>query len=140
MITRRGALCRTGPAWKRKREKVFFECGQTQDRKQQSSIKDKQRPRREFGWLGGQRYRRNDETNWVTCILLLQCSSSDSRVSLLQCGQCFTSEEWTCLLITFAGQYVESNGDIVGTQTVEKVKNNEILVGAGEAVLVSVSH
>jgi hypothetical protein len=41
--------------------------------------------------------------------------------------------------IVFAGQYVDSNGNIVGKQIIEEVKNNEVLVGAGEAVLVSLS-
>lgn len=39
--------------------------------------------------------------------------------------------------ITFAGQYVDSNGQIVGTLETESLSNDTVLVGAGEAVLVS---
>lgn len=39
--------------------------------------------------------------------------------------------------ITFAGQYVDSDGKIVGERCEEKVLNGEVQVGAGEAVLIS---
>ncbi|KAF4626665.1 hypothetical protein G7Y89_g11487 [Cudoniella acicularis] len=41
--------------------------------------------------------------------------------------------------ISFAGQYVDGDGRIVGRQVVEVVESGEVLVGAGEAVLVSFS-
>lgn len=42
--------------------------------------------------------------------------------------------------ITFAGQYVDNNGYFVGKKTYEKVNKGEVLVGASEAVLVTLSH
>lgn len=39
--------------------------------------------------------------------------------------------------ITWAGQYVENDGRIVGQEVVETVQDGKVLVGAGEAVLVS---
>lgn len=41
--------------------------------------------------------------------------------------------------ITFAGQHVDSDGKIVGNQTIEQLMEDHILVGAGEAILVSLS-
>lgn len=41
--------------------------------------------------------------------------------------------------ITFAGQYVDSNGKIAGKKVIEKVNGGEVLIGAGEAVLVLLS-
>jgi hypothetical protein len=38
--------------------------------------------------------------------------------------------------ITFAGQYVDKNGKIVGKRTTERLVAGSVLVGAGEAVLV----
>ncbi|KAJ0416567.1 hypothetical protein BJY00DRAFT_326196 [Aspergillus carlsbadensis] len=42
--------------------------------------------------------------------------------------------------ITFAGQSVDDNGSMVGKQKVETLSHGEVLVGAGEAVLVTLSH
>jgi hypothetical protein len=42
--------------------------------------------------------------------------------------------------ITFAGQSVDDSGLVAGKQKVEKLRNGEVLVGAGEAVLVTISH
>lgn len=39
--------------------------------------------------------------------------------------------------ITWAGQYVESDGNIVGREVTEDVQDGKVLVGAGEAVLIS---
>ncbi len=41
--------------------------------------------------------------------------------------------------ITFAGQYVDDNGSVVGKQEVERLRDGEVRVGAGEAVLVTLS-
>jgi hypothetical protein len=38
--------------------------------------------------------------------------------------------------ITFAGQYVDGDGKIVGEKTLESVSAGQVLVGAGEAVLI----
>ena len=40
--------------------------------------------------------------------------------------------------ITFAGQYVDADGMIAGRLALESVKNGEVFVAAGEAVLISV--
>lgn len=40
--------------------------------------------------------------------------------------------------ITFAGQYVDENGRIVGGKVYDKVVNGTVLVAAGEAILVSI--
>ncbi|KAF2654331.1 glycoside hydrolase family 79 protein [Lophiostoma macrostomum CBS 122681] len=39
--------------------------------------------------------------------------------------------------ITLAGQSIDESGKIVGQESVESVIDNEVLVGAGEAVLVT---
>jgi hypothetical protein len=38
--------------------------------------------------------------------------------------------------ITFAGQHVDSNAQIVGKKTIENIVAGKVLVGAGEAVLI----
>jgi hypothetical protein len=39
--------------------------------------------------------------------------------------------------ITWAGQYVQNDGQIVGKEVIESVENGRVLVGASEAVLIS---
>jgi hypothetical protein len=39
--------------------------------------------------------------------------------------------------VTFAGQYVDADGRIVGEKVMEVVKNGTVIVGDGEAVLIS---